>query len=191
MDHQTQEEMRQHFDKAEDLRGCDVPQTVDTVAKSHPGPRVKTDDIKRLSTQSPVSQDRISLPTKHVRDTRRPVSPMQAFRLVSLLFTSAAAASSGALARNTKRFSSSLIGGNDVNVVEFCDATSDYCDFLTSLGKWTKGSVGETQACLVKVRTALNKLKSAAGSDKNLQTVLQLLQAEIELGIHGKRGVLV
>ena len=125
------------------------------------------------------------------RDTRHPVSPMQAFRLVSLLFTSAAAASSGALARNTKRFSSSLIGGNDVNVVEFCDATSDYCDFLTSLGKWTKGSVGETQACLVKVRTALNKLKSAAGSDKNLQTVLQLLQAEIELGIHGKRGVLV
>ena len=83
--------------------------------------------------------------------------------------------------------------GESVDIPSFVAATDEYLKFLNSFGKWTAASIGETRSCLQKVEDGIKKLRSS-GSDsekaRKLQTLLEVLTAEVECGLHKAGGKL-
>ena len=83
--------------------------------------------------------------------------------------------------------------GETVDVPSFAAATDEYLKFLDSFGKWTAASIGETRSCLQKLEDGIKKLRSS-GTDaekaRKLQTLLDILTAEQERGLHKPGGKL-
>ena len=116
------------------------------------------------------------------------------------VFASLSMARSGVLVNSASKFKSCCHGKHDLDLAEFVKATNDFLKFLRLLGPWTAASISETRACLTKVEEACTLLEAqrlAASSNSikkrrahRLKTVMDLLDAEVASGVHGKGGAI-
>lgn len=115
-------------------------------------------------------------------------------RLLGVLIASLVASTfAGSLSASCKLFQSCK-KGDDVDVPKFAAATNEYLKFLSSFGKWTAASIGETRGCLQKIEGGLKKLRDTAATDAEkeckLQMLIEILTAEVAKGIHKSGGKL-
>lgn len=110
--------------------------------------------------------------------------------LVAIMMSLRCHAAATELGRSTSHFGS-CIKKNDVDVVEFADATRAYCKLLARFGPFTLGSIQQVISCLAKIEDSCALLSREGKIEKKrMRSMKALLRAEVECQMHRKHGVI-